>query len=65
MKKLLITVSPTGEVSVKVEGVAGESCVGATAFLEAGLGGAVESRELTTDYYEPAVESGNEIKHGS
>lgn len=54
MKKLKITVSPTGEVSMQVEGVAGAGCLGETEFLESALGGRIESRDLTADYYASA-----------
>ena len=62
MKKLKITVSPSGEVLVQVEGVAGASCTDVTKFLEDALGGKVESRELTADYY--AAEVGETVKVG-
>lgn len=51
MKKLRITISPSGEVSVGVEGVAGGGCLDATKFLEDALGGKVEAREMTSEYY--------------
>ena len=54
MKKLKITISPTGEVSFQVEGAAGAACLSETKFLEDALGGGVESQELTADYYASA-----------
>ena len=57
-KELEITISPDGEVSVQVKCIKGQSCVDETKFLEDALGGKVESRELTSEYYEqPAAES--------
>jgi hypothetical protein len=54
-KELEITISPDGEVTVRVRCVKGQSCVDETKFLEAALGGEVESRELTPEYYEQPV----------
>ena len=51
--ELHITVSPTGEVQITVQGVAGASCTDATRDLEAALGN-VRARELTAEYYQPA-----------
>jgi hypothetical protein len=51
-KELEITISPDGEVSVKGKCIKGQSCVDETKFLEDALGGKVESRELTPEYYE-------------
>ena len=54
---LEITISPTGEVSFKVNGVKGSACLDETKFLEDALGGGVLERERTTEFYE-APESG-------
>ena len=54
-KELHIEISPTGEVSVTVKCVAGQSCVDETKFLEEALGNTIESRELTSDYYQQPV----------
>jgi hypothetical protein len=54
-KELHISISPTGEVSVTVKCVAGQSCVDETKFLEDALGNQVESREMTSDYYQQPV----------
>jgi hypothetical protein len=54
-KELHITISPTGEVSVQVKCIAGASCVDETKFLENALGNTIESRELTSDYYQQQV----------
>lgn len=54
-KELEITIGPDGEVKVLVKCVKGQSCVDESRFLEDALGGAVESRELTSEYYEQPV----------
>ena len=43
------------EVSVQVKCIKGQSCVDETKFLEDALGGKVDSRELTPEYYEQPV----------
>lgn len=48
---LEITISPTGEVAFVVKGMAGKGCLAETKFLEAALGDAVTSREMTSEYY--------------
>ena len=64
-KELHISISPTGEVSVQVKCIAGQSCVDETKFLENALGNTIESRELTSDYYKQGVTDGVTIKTGS
>lgn len=54
-KELHIEISPTGEVSVRVKNVNGASCVDETKFLEAALGGAIASRDLTSEYFEQGI----------
>ncbi len=54
-KELEITISPDGEVSVQVKCIKGASCVDETKFLEEALGDTIESRELTSEYYEQPV----------
>lgn len=56
-KELEITIGPDGEVQVLVKCVKGQSCVDESKFLEDALGNAVESRELTSEYYEQPVQS--------
>lgn len=51
-KELEITIDADGNVQVLVKCVKGQSCVDKTKFLEDALGNAVESRELTSEYYE-------------
>lgn len=57
-KELEITIGPDGEVTVRVNCVKGASCVDETKFLEQALGGEIESRELTSEYYEQPATSG-------
>jgi hypothetical protein len=64
-KELHIEIGPTGEVKVQVKCVAGQSCVEESRFLEEALGNQVESRELTSEYYEQPVEGGVGQKIGS
>ena len=51
-KELEITIGPDGEVQVLVKCIKGRSCVEETKFLEEALGNTIESRELTSEYYE-------------
>ncbi len=51
-KELEITIGPDGEVQVLVKCIKGQSCVDETKFLEEALGNTIESRELTSEYYE-------------
>lgn len=51
-KELEITITPDGQVQVRVKCVKGQSCVDETRFLEEALGDTIESRELTDEYYE-------------
>jgi hypothetical protein len=54
-KELHIEISPSGEVSVTVKCIAGQSCVDETKFLEDALGNTISSRELTSDFYAQTV----------
>ncbi|MBL8635047.1 MAG: DUF2997 domain-containing protein [Myxococcales bacterium] len=51
-KELEITISPSGEVSVQVKCIPGQSCVEETKFLEEALGNQITDRQLTSDYYQ-------------
>jgi hypothetical protein len=51
-KFIKISIDKTGKVSFTVEGVKGDACLAETKFLEDALGGKVESREMTAEYYE-------------
>ncbi|HMU38519.1 MAG TPA: DUF2997 domain-containing protein [Pseudomonadota bacterium] len=57
-KELEITISPSGEVSVQVKNIPGQSCVDETKFLEDALGNQVKDRQLTSDYYQQGNQTG-------
>jgi hypothetical protein len=61
-KELEITINPDGSVSVQVKCVKGQSCVAETKFLEEALGDTIESRELTSEYYEQPTGVANTTK---
>lgn len=50
MKKILVTIQG-GKATVKVEGVAGDSCVAMTKKLEDNLGTVEDSELIEADYY--------------
>ena len=60
-KELEIVISPDGELTVKVEGMAGEGCLAETAFLEEALGEVVE-REKTPEFYQSPASQHVETK---
>jgi hypothetical protein len=63
-KELEITIGPDGEVQVLVKCIKGASCTEETRFLEEALGNTIESRELTSEYYEQpqGVAQSNKLK---
>jgi len=61
-KELEITIAPDGTVSVQVKCVPGQTCVEETKFLEEALGNKIESRELTSEYYEQPATTSNTTK---
>lgn len=52
--KMTISISPTGDVQVKVDGVKGASCKDVSKAIEKALG-QVTSDKLTSEYYETPV----------
>lgn len=54
LQELDVYIDPDGQVRIEVRGVQGPACLLATADLEAVLGGAVTSRELTPEAAEGA-----------
>lgn len=53
MSKIIdVTISPTGETTVKTTGFKGKSCQDASRFLEQALG-AAESEKRTAEFYQP------------
>ena len=61
-KELEITIAPDGTVSVQVKCIPGQTSSKKTKFLEEALGGKIESRELTAEYYEQPVGASNTTK---
>ncbi len=64
MREIEILISPEGEVQIQVKGVKGKSCLDFSKFLEEGLGD-IESREYTSEYYEPEVQISKYITESS
>jgi Protein of unknown function (DUF2997) len=52
-KKIIITVSPTGETTVQTTGYTGPACKDASRFIEEALGEKTAER-LTPEYHQPA-----------
>jgi hypothetical protein len=53
--ELEIEISPTGEIQLKVKGIAGEGCLELTKALEEALGIVLE-REKTSEYYQAEID---------
>jgi hypothetical protein len=53
-KKIIITVSPTGETTVQTTGYTGPACKDASRFIEEALGEKTAER-LTPEYHQPAT----------
>jgi len=63
--ELVFTISPDGEVAIAVSGVKGKACLDETRSFERGLsGGKVESRTLTSEYYEEPIPAGASSSKG-
>jgi len=58
---ILVTIGPTGEVTVTVEGVAGPACQALTRPLESTLGATSEDTR-TVDYYRAATPSVRHVR---
>ena len=58
---ILVTIDPTGEVTVTVEGVAGPGCQALTRPLESALG-VTRDDTRTTDYYRAAAASARHVR---
>ena len=58
MQEIENSISPTGEVSFTVKGIKGASCIDETKFLEQALGGEIQVREPTPEYYEQGEDEG-------
>ncbi len=51
MKKIIVKITPEGEIEIEAEGFKGKSCVDATQFLEMIFDGK-KNRKLKPEYYE-------------
>jgi hypothetical protein len=58
---ILVTIGPTGEVTVSVHGIAGPSCQDLTRPLEAALGATSEDAR-TAEYYRLAASSAQRVR---
>jgi hypothetical protein len=58
---ILVTIDPTGEVTVSVEGAAGPGCQALTRPLESALGVTREDTR-TADYYRAATPSARHVR---
>lgn len=61
MKKIEMTFSPEGEVTLKTEGFAGKECQEASRFLEQALG-SIAQETLTGEYYKVQIKDRQEQK---
>ena len=62
-KKIEITVSPEGAVSLKTTGFSGSSCRDASRFMEQALG--ATSRETLTPEFHAGTQTGEQIRQGN
>jgi hypothetical protein len=58
---ILVTIGPTGETTVSVQGVAGPSCQDLTRALEAALGATTHDAP-TSEYYRQAAASAPRVR---
>ena len=58
---IVVTIDPTGEVTVSVEGVAGPACQALTRPLEAALG-VTRADTRTAEYYRTATASARHVR---
>lgn len=56
LQEIDVFIEKDGRVRIEVRGAKGSSCLDLTRDLEAALGGQVESREMTAEAQESAVE---------
>ncbi len=63
MQEIEFTIDREGRVHLQVKGVKGSSCVDLTEPIEEALGGEVESRDFTSEYYEQSqVDTGRHLR---
>jgi len=63
MPKITVVIDKKGQATITAEGFSGPACMNATKNLEAALGGAT-SQEVTRDYYEPDLDTQQEVHRG-
>jgi hypothetical protein len=51
MAKMFVTITPTGNIKIQVEGIKGKKCVALSMALEESLG-EVADRKFTSEYYQ-------------
>lgn len=56
LQEIEVFIEKDGKVCIEVRGVKGEACLEITSGLEQALGGQIESREMTPEVYEKAIE---------
>ena len=57
LQEIDVWIDKSGNVKIEVRGVKGDGCLELTRELEANLGGDVESREMSSEFYESVEES--------
>ena len=60
-QEIEVTIAPDGRVTLRPKGTPGPACLDLTEEIEAALGD-VESRELTSDYYQQGVEADGRVR---
>lgn len=62
MKRIEVTIGPTGETKVETKGFAGPSCQAASQLIEKALG-RVTAEHKTAEYYRPAEQREQAKQH--
>ncbi len=57
LQEIDVFIDRDGQVRIEVRGAKGRACLDLTAPLERALGGRIESREMTVEFYEEAPRS--------
>ena len=53
LEEIEVIIEKDGRVRIQVRGVKGDACLELTQELEQALGGVIETREMTSEAYEP------------
>lgn len=59
IEQVTVIIDQSGQVQLTVEGVKGQQCCAITKDLESALGSQIASRQLTSEAYESACNSGH------